>query len=241
VSTKPASVVQVIIDEAGNVPGLMYDSFPSGQQLALLDDAGVKISQQVLRDLRTGPGRRLGSKNKHSAQIGKLLVEKFGDPILSMANGAFMPTETLTKALRAADGDGDFDDNLDRLDRLVARLGARLTKEQASRLSARLFKMMARPSISSFDVWREQNALKKSLAEYAYGKAPVQSPGSARPDAILNVFGITDPEHLAQRVGEYELSDEEISQIKVSDGENGADFDNYDDAILDAFLDDGDE
>jgi hypothetical protein len=74
-------------------------------------------------------------------------------------------------------------------------------------------KVMARPSISVEAIWKEQNVLKRHLARYQDSELPVAPAGQSRPDVVLNLPGWTDPAHLAETVGQFGLTDEEIVNI----------------------------
>jgi hypothetical protein len=200
----------------------LLDSLPDANQLTMFDDGGSRLDRAALAAIRTGPGRRPGSRNKRQKQIADFIVQNYGDPLLSQANAAFMPLEVLVRAIRAADQDEGEDERFAQIERIIDKIGPHVGKDMAQKLGTRLLRMMSRSQISALDVWKEQNAIKAELTPYVYGKQPVALNVNGRADVILNIPGLSDPTHLAEIIGESEVTEEDIARISfqpVNDAE----------------------
>jgi hypothetical protein len=199
--------------DSGSADTQLFDSLPDANQLAMFDDGGSRLDRAALATLRTGPGRRPGSRNKRNQRVADFIVQNYGDPLLSQANAAFMPLEVLVRAIRAADQDEGDDEKFEQIERIIDKIGPHVGKDMAQKLGTRLLRMMNRSQISAMDVWKEQNAIKAELTPYVYGKQPVALQVSGRADVILNIPGMTDQTHLAEIIGESDVTEEDIARI----------------------------
>jgi len=110
-STEPSSLEGAIRDEMesqgrlgplGGAQPEQLDAFREPDTGKLPANVFQLVRQQPGGDAR-GRGRPKGSKNKRSADLAKLIVHKFGDPVEAMASLYAMPFFDLCEMVRAAD------------------------------------------------------------------------------------------------------------------------------------------
>lgn len=117
----------------------MFGADASPEELDALRDEHGRLPADAFRRLRAqnakrGPGRPLGSVNKRSEQLAKLVIQEFGDPVLGGAALYAMPLDQLCEMLLVADG---TQERHQRAEELTEALAAQVTElSQAVRLAA---------------------------------------------------------------------------------------------------------
>jgi hypothetical protein len=235
--------------EVGSVMGVDADI----EQLDLLRDPDSgKLPSNVFQLARQkaatrGVGRPAGAKNKKSAQLAKLIVEKHGDPVLGMAAIYAMPLDQLVELLLIADGSKErmerFEVLSKRVQEMVDRMldgesGRPLTDKQVDKLGDLAERMgelskslKSKPGELALKALNTQLQARREVAQYVHGKMPVAIDVNSRADVILNIPGLTDTAHLAEYVEHGELTETDLNRLEFAsftpadddDGEDGDD------------------
>jgi len=189
-STEPSSMEKAVADAAGISHADLGGAFPDAVQLSMLADANGNIPHQHLREVRRGrPPNALNKRNKKFAQW---FVQKYGDPADALGNMASMPLPMLVQVIRAADDDGDGEE-LDRIERIIDRLGDALSAKMAGKLADKLIRYMSRKKISALDVAQMQVGVLRDMQTYVHGRQPLTVEVAGKTDAFIIIPGINAP------------------------------------------------
>lgn len=193
-STEAPALARAVAEAAERPLGFM----PDAVQLNLLrEENGGRIDASGLRHLRTGPGRRAGSRNKRTEKTAKLIVQRYGDPLDALGNFARMPIEDATAMVRHAD-DPDGDD-IEQILHAVNVLARGLSDESADAVSKALIKWLSRKQISALDVLAMQVRVQQDLMTYVHGRQPVSVNVTEKTDAVVIIPGINAPTNVPQQ------------------------------------------
>lgn len=250
-TTSPSSLMQAMAVHAE--PGSLLGVDVPTEQLDLLRDPETgKLPADVFRTMRKradgrAPGRPPGAKNKKSDALGKLIVQKFGDPVLGMAAIYAMPLDQLVELLLVADGSKDREDRLlelaeqtqdfvSRLERQSVERGASLSDKKIEKLTELVERVQdlakvlkTKPGELALKALNTQLAARREVAMFVHSKMPIAVDHNVRADVILNVPGLTDPAHLAEYVDNAELTDQDIAGLEYVPFEPVADAGSGDD------------
>ncbi|QNQ09259.1 hypothetical protein [Sphingomonas alpina] len=239
-TTEASSLFQAMEAEVGTVMGVDAGT----EQLDLLRDPETgKLPSNVFQLARSraegrGVGRPAGARNKKSAQLARLIVEKHGDPVLGMAAIYAMPLDQLVELLLIADGSKErmerFEILADRVQTMVDHMldgesGRPLTDKQVEKLGELAERMgdlaktlKSKPGELALKALNTQLQARREVAQYVHGKMPVAIDVNSRADVILNIPGLTDPAHLAEYVEHGELTDVDINRLEFKPFEDAA-------------------
>lgn len=236
-TTEPSSLMQAMAVHAE--PGSLLGVDVPTEQLDLLRDADTgKLPADVFRLMRRrsegrAPGRPPGSKNKKSDALGKLIVEKFGDPVLGMAAIYAMPLDQLVELLLVADGSKDREDRLlelaDTTQHFVNRLldsetaGQALSEKKIDKLTELVERVQefakvlkTKPGELALKALNTQLAARREVAMFVHSKMPIAVDHTVKADVILNIPGLTDPAALADYVDAPELTDQDLERLEYT-------------------------
>lgn len=231
--------MQAAAELAGADPGTVLGVETDAAQLDLLRDPDTgKLPANVFQLSRQraagrGRGRPAGARNKKSDQLGRIIVEKYGDPVEGMAALYAMPLDQLVELLMVADGSKDREEKLmllaDRTVALVDRMyddsenGRALTDKQIEKLDQLVDRvgdlakvLKSKPGELSWKAINTQLAARREVAQYVHSKRPVAVDITRRADVILNIPGLTDAAHLAEYVEGGELSEEDMNRLEYA-------------------------
>lgn len=162
---------------------------------------------------RRGPGRPLGSVNKRSEQLAKLVIQQFGDPVLGAASLYAMPLDQLCEMLLVADGSTERAERMEELTTAlaaqVAELGAAVKLASASadvnaiadaidKLAdaadslESVSKAGGKAGVLALQALNVQLTARRFVSEYVHSKRPVAVEVEARIDQVL-VMAAGDP------------------------------------------------
>lgn len=190
----------------------MFGADASPADLDALRDEHGRLPPDAFRRLRArsperrGPGRPLGSINKRSEQLAKLVIQEFGDPVLGGASLYAMPLDQLCEMLLVADGSAEREDRMEELTgdltaqvrELGAAIGLAAKKGQAAELSAAAERLA--DAAESLEAMRKgggkqgglalqalnvQLMARRFVAEYVHSKRPVAVDVTHRTDGLL--------------------------------------------------------
>lgn len=207
------------------------------EQLDLLRDPETgRLPVNTFQQLRArGPGRPPGSRNKASKKIAQLVCQTYGDPVMELANIAFLPLDQMVETMLLATGNSKVEEKLteiaDALTAKITALPANATKEQREALSdlaESVMQALHRYALKPGDLAEKAMKIKKDalkeVAAYVHGKQPVAVDVTHKADLILNIPGLTDPTHLAEYaeadLQESDLEHMEFADFKPVDGDN---------------------
>jgi hypothetical protein len=130
-SSGGSSLARALHNEADQLSMFGADASPA--ELDALRDEHGRLPPDTYRRLRARPagkraGRPLGSVNKRSEQLAKLVIQEFGDPVLGGASLYAMPLDQLCEMLLVADGSAERSERLEDLAAQVTAQVAVLTK-----------------------------------------------------------------------------------------------------------------
>lgn len=209
-SSAPSSLEAAFRDEAtgGALAGIDADP----EQLDLLRDENGRLPSNVFRLLRagkavkTGPGRRAGSRNKRNKQLAKLICQQHGDPVMFMASVYATPLDQLVEMLRIADNSAEREEQLvgliGRLEEAVARIIAKgavdaAVSRQIDQLVDRLIDvaklLQVKPGELALRALATQVTAARETAPYVHGKQPISVDVTGKVDGVLIIPGINAP------------------------------------------------
>lgn len=235
-STDQPGIVGAVHDEAAK-RGMARDHrslgfMPDAVQLNLLrEENGGRIDADGIRAIR-GRGRAPGSRNKRNQKVAQMIVHKFGDPMDGLGNFSVMPLEDAVAMVRLADDVGR-EEELDRIEAMVARLSLQLRREEmeatADQLARQLMKFMARKQISAIDVLALQIRVGQDLMTYVHGRQPISVDVREKTDAVVIIPGINAPtdvsqQQLAEVINQRGLDALDFQNMKLLDAPEDADF-----------------
>lgn len=165
-----------------------------------------------------------------------MIVHKFGDPMDGLGNFSVMPLEDAVAMVRLADDVGR-EEELDRIEAMVARLSLQLRREEmeatADQLARQLMKFMARKQISAIDVLALQIRVGQDLMTYVHGRQPISVDVREKTDAVVIIPGINAPtdvsqQQLAEAINQRGLEALDFQNMKLLDAPEDADFSEVD-------------
>lgn len=196
--------------EAHQLSLLGVDASP--EDIDALRDENGRLPSDAFRRLRAGgrrgPGRPLGSVNKRSEQLAKLVIQEFGDPVLGGASLYAMPLDQLCEMLTVADGTVERAEQLHELTAQVSAQVAELTKgvllaarngtatlaeletaaeriaDAAESLEA-VAKRAGKPGALALQALNVQLMARRFVAEYVHAKRPTAVDVNVKNDGLL--------------------------------------------------------
>lgn len=215
---------KAVVAAAGKSHRDLGGFLPDAVQLSLLAGEQGEVSVDTIRQVR-GRGRPEGAGNRRNKKIAQYIVQKYGDPLDALANMAFMPLSHLVSVIREADL-GEGDEELDRIERIIAQLGHALDKKTAERLAARLLRYLSTKKISAMDVALMQSATLRDLMTYVHGRQPLSVEVSGKTDAFIIIPGLNAPadvpmEQLEDALNQRGMDAIDFEQMKLIDVAEG--------------------
>lgn len=244
--------------EAHAEPGSLFGAELDAEQLDLLrDEESGKLPANVFRMVRksatSGPGRPKGAINRKTEQLSRLVIQKYGDPVLGAAEIYAMPLDQLVEALLIADGSKAREDRLlemlGRAEKLMERLadndlltgpaleGLEQLSVTVGKLAQVAASLKSKPGELALKALNTQLQARRDVAPFCHSKLPVAVDVTMRPDVILNIPGLTDTSSLVSHVNRANISDEDLNRLEympegqpddlvdVTDGDGGGDED----------------
>lgn len=244
----------------------MFGVDASPEEIDALRGPDGRLPSDAFRRLRRGasgqrgPGRPLGSVNKRSEMLAKLVIQQFGDPVLGGASLYAMPLDQLCEMLLVADGSTERAERMEELTgalaaqvnelgaaiKLAAQRGevAEIAKaadrlaEAAESLEA-VSKSSGKAGALALAALNTQLVARRFVAEYVHAKRPVAIEVDSRIDGVLVMAGINPGSVSAvqQAVGAAlqsgAIEPEQIARLQFKDGQlhdPDGEFAHFDDA-----------
>jgi hypothetical protein len=195
----------------------MFGADASPADIDALRDEDGRLPPDAFRRLRQaptakrGPGRPLGSVNKRSEKLAKLVIQEFGDPVLGAASLYAQPLDQLCEMLLVADGSAERDQRMEaitgELVGQVNELGAAIRRAAKTGQANDLTKAVDRlaDAAESLEAMRKaggkagglalqalnvQLMARKFVGEYVHSKRPVAVDVTHRSDGLLVMPGL---------------------------------------------------
>lgn len=230
----------------------MFGADATPEEVDALRDENGRLPPDAFRRLRAqrgkrGPGRPLGSINKRSEQLAKLVIQEFGDPVLGGASLYHMPLDQLCEMLLVADGSTERENRMEEMTgelaaqvkemglavALAAKTGdvGKLTKaadrlaDAAESLEA-MKKAGGKAGGLALQALNVQLMARRFVAEYVHSKRPTAVDVTHRTDGVL-VLGRAgqadgEAEFLSQKVNAAlrsgAIEPDQVAALEFRDG-----------------------
>lgn len=204
----------------------MMGAETSAEQLDMLRDDDGRLPDNIFQEVRRrGAGRPRGSGNKLNKKIASIVVHKFGDPVMELANIGFMPLDQLTEIMLVATGNSKVEEKLitmadeliDRIKSIKSSGGSRDEAEIFEDLADKVFNALSKYSVKPGDLAEKALKIKRQalsdVSNYVHSKQPIAVDMTRHADVILNIPGLTDTSALAEHVETKNVSPEQLQNL----------------------------
>jgi hypothetical protein len=197
-STDLGSLEGAFVDQCGarSVLGGMGDV----EQLDLLRGPDDKLPPDAFRRLRVeqrGRGRPAGARNKRSADLGRLICEKHGDPQQYLASVYSTPLDQLVEMMLIAEGVPEREDRLMALCDSVETMVKAAHEEKWSEAKLKMLgsmlnaveraagSMKSKPGEIALKALGHQITAAKEVSPYVHSKKPVEVSVTNKLDGVI--------------------------------------------------------